>query len=217
MYTYTLVGVNGFEESSLNHSPQQPHACVNTPKKAQDGNIFRGCLAVHVSLLKDVLSLLPLWCRLRILKSFTILLWRSHWYTIQYLKRKTSQIISIILLKEHIIKINIYCIYLKIIIKITKHESFWNQAALFCKETVPIRYLGRDLGSKGDNYQGISLYMHLVLHSLDCLKTLWINQRDDAPILEILYVFKGSQGLNSPSYFLAYKQKILLIRQNHGK
>ena len=56
------VGVNGWGLILQNHSPRQPHACVNTSENvaSHDGNIFRGCLTILVSLLKDILSIVTL-------------------------------------------------------------------------------------------------------------------------------------------------------------
>ena len=37
-----VVGVNGFEELSPNHSLRQPHACINTPENVTRWQYFSG-------------------------------------------------------------------------------------------------------------------------------------------------------------------------------
>ena len=58
-----VVGVNvlGLIFILQNHSPQKPHACVNTPENVTRWEYFSGRLTVQVSLLKDVLSIVTLW------------------------------------------------------------------------------------------------------------------------------------------------------------
>ena len=51
-----VVGVNLLKNKAQTINPNNP-THVSTPlKTSQDGNIFRGCLTLKVSLLKDVLS-----------------------------------------------------------------------------------------------------------------------------------------------------------------